>query len=242
MPIRTITPYPLLKQLIIAGLLISGISCRQHAKSSDPKLINIGDTTRAAIPDTSGAKIKHEAYKEDIKTPPPALTGFVPEHYMILDTAAGDLNLDEYPDMIMVLKKNGEDSTSDVINHPEKRPLFVLIGQPDHSYKLAARNDNVVYCIDCGGMMGDPFMNIVIKNGYFSVEHFGGSGWRWTRIVTFKFSPADNNWYLYRDGHESFRSVGPEHKETKIYTAKDFGKVLFENFDIYREPEKGNSK
>ncbi|WP_113616957.1 hypothetical protein [Chitinophaga flava] len=168
-------------------------------------------------------------------TIPRQLAPFIPKGYLILDTTSGDLNLDPYPDMIMVLYKPGEDSTSDVVEHPEKRPLLILLGQPDHSYKLAARNDNVVYCVDCGGIMGDPFESVVIKNGYFSVEHYGGSAWRWTRIITFKYSPTDKYWYLHKDGGDSFHASEPDKVTSKVRTSKDFGKVPFNKFDIYKK-------
>ena len=109
---------------------------------------------------------------------PSNLKNFILKGYEVLDITKGDLNRDAYPDAIMVLFKKGERETSDVIEHPEKRPLLILIGQANKSYKLAARSDNAVYCVDCGGQMGDPFTGITIKNGYFSVEHYGGSGWR----------------------------------------------------------------
>jgi hypothetical protein len=159
----------------------------------------------------------------------------VPKDYTILDTILGDLNLDSYADIIMLLKKDGEETTSDVIDNPEKRPLLILLGQADNTYKLAARNDNVVLCVDCGGMMGDPYQQVVIKNGYFSIEHYGGSAWRWTRIVTFKYSPVDDYWYLYKDGGDSFHASDPENMTTKVKTTKDFGKVPFDKFDIYKE-------
>ncbi|MDT3401951.1 hypothetical protein [Mucilaginibacter terrae] len=166
---------------------------------------------------------------------PAILKGFVPAGYEVLDLTRGDLNKDAYPDAIMVLYKKGEEKTSDVIDHPEKRPLLILTGQHDKSYKLAARSNNAVYCVDCGGMMGDPFTGITIKNGYFSVEHYGGSGWRWTRIITFKYNPADKSWYLFKDGGDSFHSGEPEKVKTKVKTVKDFGKVAFQKFDIYKE-------
>jgi hypothetical protein len=162
-----------------------------------------------------------------------SVTHFIPENYTILDTTSGDLNLDQFADMIMALKKNGEDATSNADEHPEKRPLLILLGQADNTYKLVARNDNAVYCIDCGGMMGDPFMNVAIKNGYFSIEHYGGSAWRWERIITFKYSSADNNWYLHKDGGDSFHASDPENVTTQIKTTKDFGKISFDKFNIY---------
>ena len=166
---------------------------------------------------------------------PRAIAGFVPEGYVVLDTSAGNLNLDAYPDMILVLKETGEESKSTDIDKPVKRPLLILTGGADGRYQLAGRNDNTVYCYSCGGMMGDPFTGVTIKNGYFSVEHYGGSSWRWTRIVTFKYSPEVRNWLLHKDGSESFNATDPETVKTKVRTTKDFGTVPFWQFDIYAE-------
>jgi hypothetical protein len=232
------------KLSIPIGLCFLVASCGQNNQSPGTQATNdsiiatlspkIRDTT-TTVADSFHGKIKHVAYHHDIQSLPSSLAQFIPEGYTALDTTSGDLNLDLYPDMIMVLKKNGEDTTSDVSEHPEKRPLLILIGQPDLSYQLAARNDNTVYCIDCGGMMGDPFMDVVIKKGYFSVEHYGGSGWRWTRTVTFKYSPTENYWYLHKDGGDSFHVSEPDKITTKVRTTKDFGNVPFDSFDIYKE-------
>ena len=81
----------------------------------------------------------------------------------------------------------------------------------------------------------DPKQGVTIKNGYFSVEHYGGSGWRWTRIVTFKYSPADKNWFLHKDGGERFNAISKEEVKTTVKTVKNFGKVPFQKFDIYKE-------
>lgn len=163
------------------------------------------------------------------------LLTFIPKDYSILDTATGNLNLDEYPDMILVLKKDEEEKTSDVVDHPEKRPLLILVGQSDGTFKLVARNDNTVYCIDCGGIMGDPYQGISIKNGYFSVEHYGGSAWRWTRIITYKYSKTENYWFLHKDGSDSYHASEPEKVISEILTTKNFGKIPFDKFDIYKE-------
>lgn len=192
------------------------------------------DTTVHPI-NTVDEKIRHRAFKADIAYLPPALAQFVPGGYTAIDTTSGDLNLDAYADMILVLKQNGEDTASDVVEHPLPRPLLILTGQADGSYELAARSDKVVYCIDCGGMMGDPFMGVVIKKGYFSVEHYGGSGWRWTRISTFKYASADQQWYLHKDGGDSFHAGDPDKVTSTVRTTKDFGTVRFDAFDVYKE-------
>jgi hypothetical protein len=166
---------------------------------------------------------------------PAAVSSYVPKGYDVLNRTTGDLNLDQYPDLILVLNKPNEAETSDVVSHPEKRPLLIFIGGPDHSYTFAGRSDNAVYCIDCGGALGDPFEAVSIKHGYFSVEHFGGSAWRWTRIITFKYSTTEKNWFLYKDGNESFHTSAPNKITRKTYTVKNFGKVPFHHFDIYKE-------
>ncbi|MGZ3839088.1 MAG: hypothetical protein ACXVMS_13950 [Flavisolibacter sp.] len=230
------------KQSILIGLLFVVTSGGQNSQPTvvnatnessikSPK-INIADTI--VKPSNMSLTIKHLAYNQDIKDIPPSLAQFVPEGYTAIDTTSGDLNLDAHSDMIIVLKKNGEDTTSNVVEHPEKRPLLILIGQANNIYRLAARNDNAVNCIDCGGMMGDPFMQVVIKKGYFSIEHYGGSGWRWSRTITFKYSPADNYWYLHKDVSGSFHVAEPEKVTTKVKTKKYFGKVPFNKFDIYK--------
>lgn len=160
---------------------------------------------------------------------------FIPEPYVLLDSATGDLNLDAYPDQILVLRHLEEAELSLAADTPVLRPLLILLGQADGGYLLAARNDRYVYCAACGGAMGDPYAGITIKQGYFSAEHYGGSSWRWTRIITCKYAPADQAWYLHRDGRESFHSSDPETVEEDSRTTADFGKVRFEAFDVYAE-------
>ncbi len=158
----------------------------------------------------------------------------IPEGYVIMDTCSGDLNLDSYTDLLLVLRLNNEDSLSRNGEEPKRR-LLILTGSAEQTYTLATQSDNAVYCAACGGILGDPYQNMVIKSGYFSIEHYGGSRERWTRIPTFKYSPADSTWLLHKDGHESFDAVDEEAKKTtKVYTIKDFGKVTFADFDIYK--------
>lgn len=232
------------KSFLQTGLLFLLTACGQNSRptavsvTKDSSLVSTTANTTDTVVQPANpieVKVERKAYKQDIKTLPPSLASFVPEGYTALDTTSGDLNLDPYPDMVLVLKKNGEDSTSDVSEHPEKRPLLLLAGRADKTYQLAARNDNAVYCIDCGGVMGDPFVQVVVKKGYFSIEHYGGSSWRWTRTTTFKFSPADGFWYLHKDGGDSFHASNPEKVTTKIRTTKDFGKLPFDQFDLYKE-------
>src|SRR2546421_4431705 len=56
------------------------------------------------------------------------IINFIPKGYAILDTISGDLNGDNFPDMIMLLRKNGEDTMN---NPAPKRLLMILKGLPN---------------------------------------------------------------------------------------------------------------
>ncbi|NLL28705.1 MAG: hypothetical protein GX259_07900 [Bacteroidales bacterium] len=216
---------------IFICLLLTILSCNQS-----PRQEKITDITADTLTSTDNS-LEKESFKQVVDSSPNELLEFLPTNYSILNATSGDLNLDGINDYILVLKKNDEDSLFFVSDGPEKRPLLILIRDKNNKLKLVRRNDNTVYCFGCGGIMGDPFMGITIKNGYFSVEHYGGSAWRWTRIITYKYSKKDNEWFLHKDGSESFYVFEPENVESKIKTTKDFGKVKFEEFDIYKEDE-----
>ncbi|MCZ8169235.1 hypothetical protein [Flavobacterium sp.] len=182
--------------------------------------------------------VKNESCKGKIDNIQNELESFVPKDYSILDTLSGDLNLDNIKDYILVLKKKGEETSSNVIDSPARRPLLLLLRDVNNKLQLARKNNNTVFCVDCGGMMGDPYMGLTIKNGYFSVEHYGGSAWRWTRIITFKYSKKENEWFLHKDGSQSFHATEPEKVESTMKTRKDIGRIKFEDFDIYKDDEK----
>ncbi len=156
---------------------------------------------------------------------------YTPEGYAILDSSFGDLNRDEYKDLLIVFNRVDESDISDVIDNPADRPLLIYTGNEDGILNLAARSDKVVLCVDCGGVWGDPYEGMVIKKGYFTLEHYGGSNWRWTRYITFKYSEEDAKWYLHKDGGDSYHSGDPENVETILKTVKDFGIVEFEKFE-----------
>lgn len=187
---------------------------------------------------------KHDTFNEVIKITNQKLKSFIPKGYQAIIEERGDLNLDKIEDCILVLRKATEETTSNMEEgKPDKRPLLLLLGQKDGNYKLAYKNENAAYCIDCGGLFGDPFNAIVIKNGYFSVEHRISGGHHWEHITTFKFNKTKNNWYLYKDHFINYilnPSTDPNAEALianvdKLKTVKDFGEISFQQFNIYSE-------
>jgi hypothetical protein len=164
---------------------------------------------------------------------PSSISNSIPKGYEVLDTKEGDLNLDGINDMLVVLKVIGED-TIELFGDSGYRPLLIFIVDANKKYTLVARNDSTVFCKTCGGAMGDPYVGMTIKNGYFSVEHYGGSGWRWERIITYKYDPSAKKWYLHKDGSVSFHAADPDKRKETIRTKKDFGQVSFDKYNIYQ--------
>ncbi|WP_353573366.1 lysozyme inhibitor LprI family protein [Candidatus Albibeggiatoa sp. nov. BB20] len=116
------------------------------------------------------------------------VSDFVPIGYKVLDVTEGNLNRDKYTDVILILGQENEQDQEDAL-----RPLLILTRDASNQLHLAARNDHVVLCVECGGMLGDPYQRTAIKNGYFTVEHHGGSSWQWTKYITFKYIPKKSN-------------------------------------------------
>lgn len=163
---------------------------------------------------------------------------FVPEGYSILELKKGDLNLDSIEDAVLVLNKNGEDSTS-TIKNPAKRNLLILIGQPDSTYMLGTQNEDAVYCYGFDANFKDAFVGVRIEKGRFIIEHYGGFSKRWGRTTTFEFNPSANDWLLLEDEYSVIDATDQEEpnkviSETKL-TNKNFGVIPFCKFNIYNE-------
>lgn len=190
------------------------------------------------IEDSTGiqmASVKADEYWSNF--PPDSIPANIekqlPASYLPLVTVSGDLNRDSIMDWLVSLRHISEDSVEQGGDSPWSRKLLVFTGTGNGNYQLKAANDSAIYCKTCGGMMGDPFTGFTIKNGYFSIENFGGSNWRWQRIITFKYSAKQDKWFLHKDSYESFHTSDVEKTTLTISTVKDFGIVPFEQFNIF---------
>jgi hypothetical protein len=123
-----------------------------------------------------------------------AIPSFIPADYQVLDSASGDLTGDGIKDLVLILHLSKETDFPDTT-----RSLLLLQGLGKGQYQLMARNDHVVYCAGCGGVFGDPYAGITVKGKYFSIEHYGGSNWRWTRVITFRYDAKTKHFLLHRD-------------------------------------------
>lgn len=148
-----------------------------------------------------------------------SLLPFIPENYVLKDTVQGDLNRDGKVDILLLVEE------------PETRILKVLLSEDKGTYREAAASSRAVYCEKCHDL--DTYQGIKIKDGEFSIEHFGGPEQRWARTTTFRYIPSMKDWYLTED---ALVHSGPDQTiEAKILTPKDFGEVKFSEFNLYQE-------
>jgi hypothetical protein len=150
---------------------------------------------------------------------------YIPSNFAILDSASGDIDRDGIADLIVILKDTAENRDT-----ATNRPLLLLQGNGRGLYKLIGRNDSVVLCFNCGGMWGDPYESMTVKEGYFSIEHMGGSNWRWTRIITFKYDVTRKIFVLHRDAGYSWWTLEKGHEKDYVTTPKDFDKLPFDRY------------
>ena len=144
----------------------------------------------------------------------------IPDSASECEAYSGDLNRDNFDDIILRFKLRNEWET--------REHFHLFIGQNIGTYKLVARNDSLYL----DGADVTVFDKVVIKNGYFSIEYrgYGNTGGSYN-IITFKYSEEDRNWVLHRQGSKFVHRYFTEGESAEnIRTQKDFGKILFEDY------------
>ena len=178
------------------------------------------------------------ASADEIASPrdvPAELRPFVAAGTKAIWYSKADLDRDGKDDYLFVLQKDPKPGAEEYEIEETQRPLLVLLRGADGKLRETARNERVVLCSNCGGVMGDPFVGIEAGPGTFTVMHYGGSSWRWSSNVRFNYSRKDRAWQLVRVETSSFHASDPEKEKVEVATPpKDFGKIDFKDFD----PEK----
>ena len=170
------------------------------------------------------------AQENELKIPADVMP-FVEAGTKAIAIEKADLNGDGREDFILVLEK--EQPAKDADDFPiGQRPLLILLRGADGKLTVAKRNNRIVMCSQCGGVFGDPFEGVIAGRNTFSVEHYGGSSWRWKYSYKFNYSRIDKTWQLIRVEDISYHTSNPNKATTKIYTPpKHFGKIDVANFD-----------
>jgi hypothetical protein len=167
----------------------------------------------------------------EVEEIPAEIRPFVEKGTSPLFFASADLNGDGLQDFVLVLERERA-KPSDPDIEDRQRPLLILVQQPGGIVQEVKRNEKIVYCSTCGGMMGDPFQGVAAEPKTFTVSHYGGSAWRWSVDYTFNYSKRDNTWLLVRVEESSFHAFEPDKIKTDVYISpKHYGKIDIADFD-----------
>ena len=102
----------------------------------------------------------------------------------ILDYAAGELDKDSYDDLAVIIEDSGN---SDAETDSASRRLLVLSKRGQDKYGIVNYNPDFILAAEEGGVFGDPYSGVGIKNNTLSVVHYGGSNYRWGYVHEFAY-------------------------------------------------------
>ncbi|WP_300674031.1 hypothetical protein [Soonwooa sp.] len=112
---------------------------------------------------------------------------FTPKYWTLKQIAYGNLNDDQQDEAVAVYTSpDGGDIGS--------QQVLAIYKKEDGKWRLWHQNFSAVLSSDHGGMMGNPFDGVSIKNKCILVKHFGGSRDKWSYIHRYRFQNGD--WYL----------------------------------------------
>jgi hypothetical protein len=152
----------------------------------------------------------------------PELQRFVEKGTRPIEIERADLNGDGRSDFILVIENlSPADATEEI-----ERTLLIIVRESRGTLRVAARSDSAVRDDLCGGTFGDCFQGVSAKTKAFTISEFGGSGSRWSRESTFRFSSRDQTWQLVRVEESEFHVRAPDKIKRKVYVPpRDFGKI-----------------
>lgn len=118
----------------------------------------------------------------------------IPDNYSVVDSVSGDLDKDSITELVVVYNMGPE---NDIDGVPRELIIYKLKNNKWTEWK---KSDQALYGSRDGGMMGDPFGEIEIKNGILLISQNGGSSWKWGFTDKYRFQ--DGEFYLI--GYSSF--------------------------------------
>ncbi|QEC69596.1 hypothetical protein FRZ67_20665 [Panacibacter ginsenosidivorans] len=113
----------------------------------------------------------------------------IPKQYRPVKEIYGDLNKDSVDEKIVVYNVN---DTEDEVEGVDRE--IIIFKKENRNWVIWHRSKTAIGNSKDGGMMGDPFEGIEIKNGILLVYESGGSSWKWSFIDKYRFQ--NNNFEL----------------------------------------------
>ena len=167
----------------------------------------------------------HQVHEKDIPTP---------KNYVIIDSVLGDLDNDGREELVVAFNTKKPDEEYESV--PRELKIYKNI---DGKWTDWKKSEQALYGSRDGGMIGDPYAGIQIKNGILLISHFGGSSWKWGHTDKYRFQ--NNDFYLI--GYESnsgrpcdyWLNVDFNLSTGKIIIKKEFEDCESEEQEIYKK-------
>ncbi len=167
--------------------------------------------------------VVHFAYGQEVP---------IPDNYSIVDTVSGDLDKDSIAELVVAYNKGPENETDGV---PRELIIYKLKNNNWIEWK---KSDQALYGSRDGGMMGDPYNEMEIKNGILHISQNGGSSWKWGFTDKYRFQ--DGEFYLI--GYSSiagkpceyWREVDFNLSTGKMIVKKEFEECETDEQEIYK--------
>lgn len=128
----------------------------------------------------------------------------LPEGVHLFDICEGDLDGDGKQDFAVVLEyEPGYEyfDTSEGI-----RPIYVYTYAEGAGYQCRYEHHSIILADGTGGMLGDPYAGISIKEGTLRISDYGGSAFRWADDLIFEIKGGELVLKEYINSEESTHS------------------------------------
>jgi len=156
----------------------------------------------------------------------------IPKGYSVVDTITGDLDKDSIKELVVAYNT---DIASEFGGFHRELSVYKL---ENNAWKLWKTSQQALYGSKDGGMMGDPFDEMRIKEGILHISQNGGSSWKWGFTDKYRFQ--DGAFYLI--GYTSisgkiceyWRDVDFNLLTGKMIVKKEFKNCKAEESKIYK--------
>jgi hypothetical protein len=150
--------------------------------------------TGRAIAVCAALVVSRLAFATDPVPVPQEVKPFVEAGTHAVALGSADINGDGRRDYVLILEKNSAEG---------ERTLVILIRRPDHSLKLAVRNDTIVMCSFMQGEGGG--IELIARHNTFKIRQTIGSGMvHGANILVFQYLKRERDWILMNFNRESF--------------------------------------
>ncbi len=177
------------------------------------------------------------------------INSFIPNDWILLDSAQGDLNKDNHKDLALIVQYKDSvtimNSDNDTVETQPRILIILLYNQATNQYQLVEKSNSFILSHD-NPNMEEPYQDISINNGVLKIDFnifMNMGGWGMSNyFYKFRFQDkdfiligADYNYVNRGSGETTDRSYNFLTKKVKVSTGtieSDKRKVIWRTIDL----------